>query len=89
MINLPKYKGISVVRQRHHEDFFGTEAFTPASLLITEAMLRRQIANEVEFIDANALDLSYKYCHSTQKQKIRRGNIHLLSSHNRTRNGNL
>lgn len=58
VINLPRYKSIPVTREERCELIIKSRVDTPATLLIIASLLRDE-GHKIEFIDANAFDLSY------------------------------
>ena len=59
LINLPRYKSIPVTREGRCESVSKVRVDTPATLLIMASLLRDK-GHEIEFIDANAFNLSYE-----------------------------
>lgn len=59
LINLPRYKSIPVTREERCEFVSKYRLDTPATLLIIASLLRAG-GHKIEFIDANAFDLSYE-----------------------------
>ena len=61
LINLPRYKSIPVTREERCEFISKSRVDTPATLLIMASLLRDEDeSHKIEFIDANAFDLSYE-----------------------------
>lgn len=59
LINLPRYKSIPVTREERCEFISKRRVDTPVTLLIIASLLRDE-GHKIEFIDANAFDLSYE-----------------------------
>lgn len=59
LINLPRYKSIPVTREERCELISKSRVDTPATLLIMASLLRDE-GYKIEFIDANAFNLSYE-----------------------------
>lgn len=59
LINLPRYKSISAVREERCEFLTKIRVDTPTTLLTIASLLRRD-GHKIDFIDANALNLSYE-----------------------------
>lgn len=59
IINPPRYKNASVTREGRCELILEHRVDTPATLLIIASMLR-DMGNEIDFIDANGFNLSYR-----------------------------
>ena len=59
LINLPRYKSIPVTREERCEFISKSRVDTPATLLIMASLLRDE-GYKIEFIDANAFNLSYE-----------------------------
>ena len=60
LINLPRYNSIPVTREERCEFVSKSRVDTPATLLIIASLLRKGRKHKIEFIDANAFDLSYE-----------------------------
>ena len=60
LINLPRYNSIPVTREERCEFVSKFRVDTPATLLIIASLLRKGRKHKIEFIDANAFDLSYE-----------------------------
>ena len=60
ILNLPRYKGSSATREGRCELLENHRVDTPATLLIIASLLREK-NYQFDFIDANGLNLSYKY----------------------------
>ncbi len=58
IINLPRFQGSSITREGRCEFVCNYRVDTPATLLIISSLLRNQ-NHHIDFIDANANDLSY------------------------------
>jgi radical SAM superfamily enzyme YgiQ (UPF0313 family) len=69
IINLPRFQGSSVTREGRCEFVCNYRVDTPATLLIMASLLRKQ-NHQIDFIDANALDLDYHYIRNLIKDKI-------------------
>ncbi len=59
IINLPRYKSIPLVREERCEGMSEFRIDTPATLLIMASLLRDK-GHKIDFIDANAFNLSYE-----------------------------
>lgn len=59
LINLPRYKSIPVIREERCEAIQSSQVTTPATLLIIAALLK-EMGHKIDFIDANAFNLSYE-----------------------------
>jgi anaerobic magnesium-protoporphyrin IX monomethyl ester cyclase len=59
IVNLPRYRGIPVFREGRCEQVDRNQIATPASLLIAASILRKQ-GHKINFVDANAFDLSFR-----------------------------
>ncbi|MFX1363458.1 MAG: B12-binding domain-containing radical SAM protein [Promethearchaeota archaeon] len=66
IINLPKFKGSSVTREGRCEFVCNYRVDTPATLLIIASILRFK-NHQIDFIDANALNLDYLYLRNLLK----------------------
>jgi len=60
IINLPRYHGDSVTREGRCELILKYRVDTPATLLIIASILRKNEEYQIDFLDANGLNLSYK-----------------------------
>lgn len=68
LVNLPRYNSVPVVREERCEYISKKRVDTPATLLIMAALLR-EMGNQIYFIDANALNLSYEDISDRVKNK--------------------
>lgn len=68
IINLPRYNGSSVTREGRCELIMHYRIDTPATLLIIASILREK-NYQINFIDANGLNLSYKSISELLKNK--------------------
>lgn len=59
IINLPRYKGSSIIREGRCEMVMDYRIDTPATLLIIASILKK-IVSQIDFIDANGFNLSYR-----------------------------
>ncbi|MFX1391992.1 MAG: B12-binding domain-containing radical SAM protein [Promethearchaeota archaeon] len=68
IINLPRYKNSSVTREGRCELLFRHRVDTPATLLIIAAQLKKH-NYEIDFIDANGLNITYDAISKSLKRK--------------------
>jgi len=68
ILNLPRYKGSSATREGRCELLENHRVDTPATLLIIASLLREK-DYQIDFIDANGLNLSYKFIASQIKNQ--------------------
>jgi FMN-dependent NADH-azoreductase len=68
IINTPRYNGSSVTREGRCELIMHYRVDNPATLLIIASLLRDG-NHQINFIDANGLDLSYKSISLLMKDK--------------------
>ncbi|MFX1445456.1 MAG: B12-binding domain-containing radical SAM protein [Promethearchaeota archaeon] len=68
ILNLPRYKGSSATREGRCELLENHRVDTPATLLIIASILREN-NYDFDFIDANGLNLSYKYISNRLKEQ--------------------